>query len=1816
MITLVEGPKVRNTDTDFDDDVDPQALATWERGLRQLQLLYDRALDRAENAHRRLNELLQRQSQYQAELNQVNGQIPGAQAVADGAKARVAVLAARLEEHRTARDAATARLLGMMQTSHPLVLLPVRLETRFVARPSDAGEIDFLIRVYPDDIHIDAHEQALTNEEEGWGKQFWENTTSAGDNIEEQKLAWRQLADRFSVRRAAWIARLLDPKEPQAITHRDDAWTRAPQTEILPDRWVAAGYRNGRPVFTAWGSPIPDRLATGLSPQAATDVVVDNLPPVDKDMRWMIDFDAAIASGMGLRIPLTREQVEGGFDRLLVVGVKAAIDVQESATRLTGLLDAQHYTHDLAFVPQNAATNNTAEASSSYTSGDINGDRDYEIERGGPLVHSGDDSDGTALAATVGIAAQVFAHVRHADQAEQRASRAMNTALWPALDSRLLRQLSARLDAGFVRDHFIEHLRARGPLPSLRVGNQPYGLLTAASLNRWRSLEQNDGDELLVNGLRSLWQLWMLYAKSAPRIASGTDMPTLLRQDANSCSYLLTSATDSSLVVEDPLLLRRSSIPMNDPALQLPPNPNYLSLLRQSSVETIRDESYPGWDARNTPKPHPLLYLLLRQAALLLLNSQPPELAGFQQSLAQLESQPVAALQSLMAETLDLCTYRLDAWVTSLAAKRLKALRRDTPVGLRLGGYGWLEDVRQGPALRQAPPSAGDAGGPLYVSDSNQGFVQAPSLAHAATAAVLRSGYLSHKEDSQGDPLAVDLSSERVHRAQWLLDGVRQGQSVGALLGYRFERELHNNGLDRFIYPFRALAGLKAEDELAKAYDTLNQAEQLAREVAELYGQSAEATARANQARLLKQELEAEQQQYLDEMNAIIALGQLASLAESRAAELGQIISSHTAAKPRSGVQQKPGSANFDVEILDESDLNAWVDRLVQLQQERQQASNEAILARGKFNERIGIREFDQAQINALNNPTNPNSIPAVTAQIAREEATASELDQQALSQEGTRGKAEANLAAARAALGELLNQQWDKALESLAANNVVDGLELQRRWKAGKRRQPPQQPWDATTIPFGNATLGFPDPETEDYKALDARLQALDEMVDAVSDVVLAESVYHLVQGNPLRSGATLDAIATGEMAPPELEVIRTPRTGIGLTHRLLVLCPSSADVAALLVQWNTNADQVRGPAEPLLNAWAAKLLGNPIQIRCRAEYLQSRSGQIVGSTEITLDKLRLSPLDVVFMAEGNEEAQRSELEQRLVYHLLRTRPDSVPAEAEVRLNFARDPAWPISIVSFGELVEVARTVRRLLAGARAIDGRDLSLPEAPVVAAIDSDELEERADRAVNALQNARQTLQALLTPGGTIPGTSFNAEGVRGGLVRLVHFGIQGAVPLSAAGDDPGKQAELLAQAQSVAKEVDRRFDRIAKLEISDQPTPETKRDYQLARIREVFGPDFRVLPHFSALNGGVLNQAFGDSAAIQGDDPLAAVTWFQRASRVRDGVSRLDAALMYSEALGNGVQLTFQVGQLPYKPQDRWVALPTGPDQTIPGGRLSLVAHLPLQARIQFDQLLAGLLIDEWVEVVPSRRETTGLSFHYDQPGACAPQAVLIAVGSDNARTVWDLDMLESILNETLDLAQMRALSMDGRTEGVWFEDQVPAGAGLFGNGETWNWVSADPAPFSGKLAHQSIVAAGMHQHFFQSATDTLLVSPAEILFAYVYLDPVQVPSEVMLQWNDGSWEHRAYWGSNNIPWGVDGTASRRFMGPLPPTGQWVRLEVPAELVGLEDREINGMAFTLWDGRATWDRAGKSCHPFLTFDAETIDLSRAGATSIGG
>ncbi|MET0832126.1 MAG: hypothetical protein ABWY62_07060, partial [Acidimicrobiia bacterium] len=186
-----------------------------------------------------------------------------------------------------------------------------------------------------------------------------------------------------------------------------------------------------------------------------------------------------------------------------------------------------------------------------------------------------------------------------------------------------------------------------------------------------------------------------------------------------------------------------------------------------------------------------------------------------------------AALERGFVAHLDACSYRLDAWRSGLLGARLATMRGDADGdvegddrdgvgrrGILIGGYGWLEDVRPKPATRtpveldeelaaifQLPDDP-----PLMRDSTNMGHIHAPSLDHAVTAAILRNGYLANATPDNPQALAVNLSSERVRTAMTVVEGIRNGQSLGALLGYQLERSLHDSDdlfLDRLIFELR-----------------------------------------------------------------------------------------------------------------------------------------------------------------------------------------------------------------------------------------------------------------------------------------------------------------------------------------------------------------------------------------------------------------------------------------------------------------------------------------------------------------------------------------------------------------------------------------------------------------------------------------------------------------------------------------------------------------------------------------------------------------------------------------------------------------------------------------------------------------------------------------------------------------------------------------------------------------------------------------------------------------------------------------------------
>ena len=186
-----------------------------------------------------------------------------------------------------------------------------------------------------------------------------------------------------------------------------------------------------------------------------------------------------------------------------------------------------------------------------------------------------------------------------------------------------------------------------------------------------------------------------------------------------------------------------------------------------------------------------------------------PDLREQIEALERLSQTSTARLERVFAEHLDTVSYRLDAWKTGLIGWQLETMRQqpqrkegdggadEKTAGLFLGAYGWLEPLRpENKVLTPAklPQDLDEVVNrrdkvPLMRDSTNQGLIHAPSLNLATTAAVLRNGYIGN--DGR---LAVNLASRRVRLALGILEGMRNGQSLGALLGYQFERHVHDHG--------------------------------------------------------------------------------------------------------------------------------------------------------------------------------------------------------------------------------------------------------------------------------------------------------------------------------------------------------------------------------------------------------------------------------------------------------------------------------------------------------------------------------------------------------------------------------------------------------------------------------------------------------------------------------------------------------------------------------------------------------------------------------------------------------------------------------------------------------------------------------------------------------------------------------------------------------------------------------------------------------------------------------------------------------------
>ena len=1485
------------------------------------------------NATRQRDELASQLAETVGSLLTERQRLAALQAAADGDQ--IAAAAAGIRD-LTAERAAAARAIGdlhervrleldgllgaalQLEGNVPLVLLPVRIEVR-----SLADGTALRVRVFHDALHAETLDEGLSDSERAAGIAYWTAVWPGGD----PQAPWPSLVAAVGARRAPWIAEALRPKNldqrPGAPPEFRDTMPPSGRPGIartLPDRFYVRIEQDGAAPATVHGHVIPDELRIGLVDRdelAALQIEGDDLPPIDESLRWLVDYAEAERVGMAVTVPLP---VPGRpVRRLLVYGVRAALDPLAAASRLEHLITSHRFTRGADFVPQGTPTNNTDSVRTEWSRRTPPGPPDLT-----PAQNLDPAANAAVTATALGIDPAVLATLANARDGEQARAAAFNTALWTTTWGDAIEYLTPagrangdqRLDnpsLDAVRDHWIDHVRGRGPLPVLRLGRQPYGLLPVVMTDgSWKPLGGGFIENRLVPFIdQQVRWMWNDGAPNVPTVMNrplDTALPEILGTDA-----VLRALRVRTVLSADPVISGATGLLLPDLADTTSGKRVTSTLLLLSG---ITDDEL---DA------HDLLGTKIRNLALPLVHES-----------------DLAFVANLLRDVPAPMTHRSVLQVLLAHADAVERHARSSVATPEMQG-----------TLREVVGAAeANVDRDLLIQALDTVFTPGAAghddvVGRAADHVVENVGRLDSRIVADRHPisaLAPQTIVQQVAGVEPSLDWLRGAIGL-QVVGEVFQRS-------RWAGTFRA--ALEAIGTIA----SMDERRLLLSETLDCCSHRLDAWITAAASRRLG-DLRAG-----GARGAFIgAYGWLENIELRVPAPAGQIDGRDVLHETSDGgFIHAPGLVHA---------ATAGVLRSGRLTHRRGDPNNEALDI-----DLSSTRTRDALTL--LDGMRRGQSLGALLGYRLERR-----LHERSGGPDGFELDRFIYVLRALAPLrGGKLTEAGAPVEESLAASDVVDGLRLMEIDPNTVRQKLQDGPADPRYI----TPEQWIAPRAGEADAVLAAISELERTHDAVADLLLAESVHQLVSGNPSRAAAALDALGAGEAVPPEPEVVRTPRSGVTIQHRVAIVVP---DPPIRTFNWTMLTP--RAQAEPRLDAWAQGVLGDPEAIPISAGH------------DATLATAALSALDVLYDADG-DSVGGSTLVARLRASIPNLGDDLTPLA----------PTW-----------ELAGMLRAMLLAGRPLDVSDLGRPvdEKAVGRLPDAAELLARATSATAALKAAALAPDPVAT---------------------LARFGVR---PPPHAGDlTPAEESSagdaLILQALARTKAADVLLARAV------APAP-AKTIVQLAQqtLATIFGGGFLSVPVLLPPPAGEADLWAGalGPGGVRPRPGADIRPWLARAGVLRGNCAAFGETLLVREAFGRGALL--RAVQSPAGAYGTWAGLsfPEGKPPMMPLANMvvEIAGAVPGDPEPDLSRAVAGMVLDEWTEVVPRRLErrdpknpdaapelvdvtTTGLAINANAPGARPPQAMLIALSADGA--AWDDDRLVRVLDETMALAQMRTITL--------------------------------------------------------------------------------------------------------------------------------------------------------------------------------------------
>jgi len=948
-------------------------------------------------------------------------------------------------------------------------------------------------------------------------------------------------------------------------------------------------------------------------------------------------------------------------------------------------------------------------------------------------------------------------------------------------------------------------------------------------------------------------------------------------------------------------------------------------------------------------------------------------------ALDTLKNATTGALERAFVEHLDCLTYRLDSWRLGLHAVQLSYLRGESDQGfskggLLLGAYGWLENVR--PKARELEPVELDAelaaifddgAAPLLRDSSNFGHIHAPSLDQAVTAAILRNGYLANATPQAPDLMAIDLSSERVRLAQTAIEGIRNGQSLGALLGYRLERSLHDEPtvyLDELIYELRRAFPLAGNRNLLTQQNVDDISLVEARNVVDgmAFAQHVTTTNKTS---------------YPYGLSTLPALTDLTQPGSPGAAEIGVLIDAAVA------------------------DMRGVADAVADLGV----AEGLYQLVRGNYDRSAGALDaFSKGthppQPEVVNTPRKGNTL---THRVALQ--LAGGLDPADAAFKSPRERGEPALAQwLRTQLPDLstvfARVRWTNTSAGTSGSLTASLADLGL------------QPADL----FYLIDAGGP----SDMPGLD------DLLIDRAERQAPAQRPRHDAIFELEYKPAGVAGLTVFELAP----LVRSLR-GFILGSRALRPTDfslqndaSTTDDAAVIVRTDkvqTVLDALQG-TRAAVNAFVTTV-GAAVGTGVAPDVARDAARDHIDAW-LVAQAAALRPVVPFGLQAGSlttgVEGRRARLTAML---------DAI--EVVIERWQKKQGDFDAMMTTYAALPVTATDAQRqaLLVSAGRIVSTQVIAPLPPLIADLEDAvaQLRDDLDTGLADLTTLRddattvgatlQALTAFLPTMAALDQTPFDIEPFRASVLSLAQ--------------------DLLQKASFVSADIERRVTAATEaLADAANAVGDKAQAAALKGAKALLGEAFMLLPEFKLpaerlaewhdvwTNRGKLLEHLTTGAEAT---PFPVDDWLHGVARVRDRLRQFEMATLLGETLG-GTPRPLTALQFPYRVDEPWLGLGFPAPFVLEEDKLLYSAAFDTGAEIDTAHPQAsysGLLLDEWVEVVPSKVANTGLSFHFDRPNSEAPQAVLLATPPVLAGA-WQWQTLVDTLHETLDFAKLRAV----------------------------------------------------------------------------------------------------------------------------------------------------------------------------------------------